>query len=90
MNKLYGERNLEELGQHFTNHLSAMTSEDLHSKSDIAAELAYRDSVIEKLNNDIENYIIEIEGINILNDEINSLNDTISDLNVQILNLNYN
>lgn len=42
MNKLYGERNTEELGQHFTNHLSAMTSENLRSKFEIAAELAYR------------------------------------------------
>lgn len=36
MNKLYDERDLEELGQHYTNHISAMTSENLHSKSDIA------------------------------------------------------
>lgn len=57
MNKLYGERNLEELGQHFTNHLSAMTSENLHNKFIIAAELAYRDSIIEKLNCEI--YILQ-------------------------------
>ena len=47
--KLYGDRSVEELGEYYTKHLSAMTSEGLHSKSDIAAELAYRDYVIDKL-----------------------------------------
>ena len=41
MNKLYDNRNTIELGQHYTNHISAMTSENLHDKSDIAAELSF-------------------------------------------------
>ena len=34
--------------KHYFKHVNAMTAEELHSKSAIAAELAYRDSVIEK------------------------------------------
>ncbi len=47
--KLYGKRNPIKQGQHYMNHLMAMTAEGLHSKSDIAAELAHRDIVIEDL-----------------------------------------
>ncbi len=35
-------------------HVSAMTGEQLHSKSDIAAELAYRDDLIEKLQHEVD------------------------------------
>lgn len=34
---------------HYDKHVSAMTGEQLHSKSDIAAELAFRDAEIERL-----------------------------------------
>ena len=44
--KLYDERIPEELGEHYIRHVSAMTGEKLHNKSDIAAELAFRDCVI--------------------------------------------
>ena len=47
--KLYAERNAIELGAFYTDHVMAMTSEGLHSKSDIACELAYRDKIIKKL-----------------------------------------
>lgn len=50
--KLYAKRDIEaldEAGSYFFLHMSAMTSEKLHSKSDIAAELAYRDKVIDEL-----------------------------------------
>lgn len=50
-----------------------MTYENLHSKSDIAAELAHRDSIIEKLNyeiyslqcsvDDLKSEIAYIEGL---------------------------
>jgi hypothetical protein len=46
---LYAERDHEELGELYTRHVSAMTVEGLHSKSDIAAELAWRDREIERL-----------------------------------------
>lgn len=49
--KLYAERDImsDEIGPHYAAHISAMTAEGLHKKSDIAAELTYRDAEIEKL-----------------------------------------
>lgn len=47
--KHYAERDAEAQGQHYINHVCAMTAENLHDKSDIAAELAHRDIVIEEL-----------------------------------------
>ena len=52
-NKQYGDRDvieLDRLGGHFTRHVSAMTSEGLHDKHEIAEELAFRDAEIERLN----------------------------------------
>lgn len=48
-NKLYAERDIIEQMQYYVNHVEAMTAEGLHSKSDIAAELAHRDIEIERL-----------------------------------------
>lgn len=51
-NNLYAERDIEALdnfGGLYSNHVSAMTSESLHSKSAIAAELGYRDMIIQEL-----------------------------------------
>lgn len=48
----YAERDimqLDENGDHYSRHVSAMTGEELHSKSAIAAELAYRDDRIQKM-----------------------------------------
>ncbi|MDE3022282.1 MAG: hypothetical protein KGI54_10515 [Pseudomonadota bacterium] len=48
MTKLYAKRDLyalDKVGGHYCKHVMAMTSEALHSKSDIAAELAYRDAL---------------------------------------------
>ena len=47
--KLYEERDIENLDS-YCDHVSAMTKEKLHSKSDIAAELAFRDQEIKRLN----------------------------------------
>ena len=50
--KQYAERDpmeQDKLGNYYCRHVSAMTSEDLHSKADIAAELAHRDIVIDQL-----------------------------------------
>lgn len=46
---MYAKRDLEEIGKHYLRHLNAMTAENLQSKSDIAAELAVRDAIIEEL-----------------------------------------
>lgn len=44
--KLYAERDPDEIEPYRIRHVMAMTAEGLHSKSDIADELAYRDKVI--------------------------------------------
>lgn len=49
--KHYADRDSMGLGKHFLNHMSALTSENLYAKSEIADELAYRDSVIQELLN---------------------------------------
>lgn len=43
---LYATRDVEAQGEYFMRHLEAMTAEKLHSKSDIAAELAQRDILL--------------------------------------------
>jgi hypothetical protein len=54
MIKVYGKRDVKgSLMNLFMHHLASMTAEGLHEKADIAAELAYRDSRIEKLNSDL-------------------------------------
>jgi hypothetical protein len=47
--KHYAERDIIAQGNYYMRHLMAMTAEKLHSKSDIAAELAHRDMVIDDL-----------------------------------------
>jgi hypothetical protein len=50
--KQYAQRDLmgmDYAGNHYCRHVSAMTSEQLHSKSDIAAELGWRDMQIAEL-----------------------------------------
>ncbi len=50
--KLYGGRSpveLDRAGNYFCRHVEAMTSEGLHSKADIAAELAWRDHELDRL-----------------------------------------
>ena len=52
MSKLYSERDimaLDKAGNFYCQHILAMTGEQLHSKSDIAAELGYRDMLINDL-----------------------------------------
>jgi len=49
MDKHYAERDIVKQGQVYVDHVSAMTGEGLHEKSDIAAELAHRDIEIQKL-----------------------------------------
>ena len=50
--KIYAERDIigmDSKGGHYCRHISAMTREGLHRKSDIAAELGFRDMVIAEL-----------------------------------------
>lgn len=52
----YKERNFNDKDwqKHYFKHVNAMTAEALHSKSAIAAELAYRDSVIDRQREALE------------------------------------
>lgn len=53
MTKLYAKRDimaLDRQGNYYCRHASAMTGEKLHDKSDIAAELAWRDAKIDQLS----------------------------------------
>ncbi len=62
MSKQYAERDasaLDEAGGYYIRHVSAMTKEGLHSKSDIAAELAFRDLQIDQLNHRINRLLTE-------------------------------
>ena len=49
--KHYADRHVMDQGQVYIDHVMAMTAEELHSKADIAAELAHRDIVIQTLEN---------------------------------------
>lgn len=55
--KQYAERSiieLDEIGGYYTRHVMAMTKEGLNEKSDIAAELAYRDMKIDMLERKVQ------------------------------------
>ena len=57
MTKLYEDRSLHyggRLGKLLFDHISHMEKEELHDKGDIAAELAWRDWVIENKTMEIE------------------------------------
>jgi chromosome segregation ATPase len=50
----YAERDIEQLDNYYMVHIDAMTVESLRSKSDIAAELAFRDECIAELKKEHE------------------------------------
>ncbi|UTD55907.1 hypothetical protein [Halomonas sp. MS1] len=61
---------LDKQGGHYWRHANAMTAEGLHSKSDIAAELAYRDACIaeleahvERLDNELQEKALTDDGV---------------------------
>lgn len=58
----YDERDAMQLdinGKHYSRHVVAMTAERLHSKSDIAAELGWRDMQIAVLNERLQGLAAE-------------------------------
>lgn len=77
MTKLYAERDPDEIEPCRMRHLLAMTSEGLHSKADIADELAYRDKEIERLTQELTN---DKDDINELNAEICGLENDVCKL----------
>ena len=61
MSKLYADRDPIELGEFYTQHVQAMTSEGLHDKHEIAEELGYRDKLIA----DLESQLAQREWISV-------------------------
>lgn len=58
--KQYAERDichLDDLGGYYMRHVMAMTSEDLHGKGAIAAELAWRDAKIDELAAKLQKFV---------------------------------
>ena len=53
---IYPELNPEDLGEWYYKHVEALTAEGLHDKAKIAAQLAYRDNIIEELQRLIEDF----------------------------------
>jgi erythromycin esterase-like protein len=68
--KLYAERDAISQGDHYLSHLLAMTAEGLHSKSDIAAELAHRDIQIDALAAQVRELEKENEGLRYIGKEV--------------------
>jgi hypothetical protein len=50
---LYPKHHPWTLEPYYSRHVSAMTSEGLHDKADIAEQLAWRDKKIQELENEI-------------------------------------
>ena len=53
----YAKRAVMEIVAHYAKHVQAMTAEGLHEKSDIAAELAWRDMMIDELAEALEHIL---------------------------------
>ena len=66
----YGNRDLVSLGDCYTKHVSAMTTEALHAKSDIAAELAWRDCEIDRLTAQLAERDAEIKRLEASHNEL--------------------
>jgi len=75
--KLYdvGNRDVEKLGQLYCDHVSAMTGEKLHSKADIAAELAWRDQKLQAAEEEIADYA---DKLNLANAHITAAEERIA------------
>jgi hypothetical protein len=58
---LYSDRDVIKQGKIYTNHVLAITREGLHSKSDIAAELAHRDIEIARLSEALNKIVCEVK-----------------------------
>ena len=82
--RLYeARRDTEKLMPHFSNHMMAMTAENLHEKSSIALELAHRDAVIADCMRTIDMLMPGIGAVTnldfkLLNDTLISAGATIS------------
>lgn len=80
--KLYAERDameLDQIGGHYFKHVMAMTAESLHSKSDIAAELGWRDCKIQQLEQQLAESQSKIAQMAAENSAVKVMNDCLSE-----------
>jgi len=75
--RLYGKRDHMAQGEHYIKHVSAMTGEALHAKSDIAGELAHRDIRIAELEAQLDE-LIKFQG------QAVAMAETIANLQAQL------
>lgn len=71
---------LEVLEPHYSQHVDAMTREGLESKSDIAIQLAVRDSVLEVAKRQIQELEKEVSFLRSQNDELRAAVERICDI----------
>lgn len=79
MKTQYKDREIDELdfaGGYYTLHVNAMTKESLTRKSAIAAELAYRDYLIDQLKDQIFSLQQEVED---RNEDIHDLTEELTE-----------
>ena len=71
--KHYAERDhmaQDAAGNYYSRHVSAMTEEGLHAKSDIAAELAHRDIQIDRLRRSRDFYMKRCEALQVVQNKM--------------------
>ena len=66
--KLYDDRDPTEQGDWFIRHMHHLTTENLHSKAEIAEELAHRDIEIERLRSELASCIDALDRISMIPD----------------------
>jgi hypothetical protein len=90
---LYCDRDicgLDEIGGFYSRHVSAMTSESLNGKSKIAAELAYRDSIIEALKAECDAQQKRADALAVRNEQLMSFVTEVFHIAAQHCTLNRN
>jgi len=79
--KQYAQRDLmgmDSAGNHYCRHVSAITREELHSKSDIAAELGWRDMQIAALKAEREALAAENLALKEFGDTLNDMHNNLN------------
>jgi FtsZ-binding cell division protein ZapB len=82
--KLYADRKPWDLEPYYSRHVSAMTTEQLHAKAAIAAELAFRDAEIERLKSENAGLKAQVSRVR---EQRNSWERTSRDLAGQLLKI---
>jgi len=81
----YAKRDAIDLEPHYSKHVGAMTREALHSKADIAAELAWRDARIADLETKLRVCSEQFDAVAGMNDENVRLAGMVAELRGSLL-----